>query len=61
MLIVAVPVDAPRARVVAPPPMLSVVALELKRLAVPALVVMEPPLRVRLPLEVISPLRSEVP
>ena len=44
MAIVAVPVAAPRLRVVAAPPIFKVVAVALKRLPVVDVVVTEPPL-----------------
>jgi len=61
LLTVVVPLDAPREIAVAAPPMFKVVAVVLKRLAVAAVVVREPPLRARLPLEVMLPVRVEVP
>jgi hypothetical protein len=54
-LIVAVPVVAPNASVVAAPPMLRVVAVVLKRLPVVAVVVREPPLSAILPAVVTAP------
>ena len=56
MLIVAVPEFAPSVNVAAAPPIERDVAPELKRVAVPAVVVISPPLSARSPDEVISPL-----
>ena len=53
--IVAVPVVAPRVRLVAAPPIFNVVAVVLNRLAVPAVVVSDPPLKAPLPAEVTLP------
>ena len=66
LLTVVVPVDAPKETAVAAPPMLRVVAFALKRLAVPAVVVRDPPLIAALPaavnppFDVISPLSATV-
>jgi len=49
LLIVAVPVDAPRLSVVAAPPILRVVAVVLKRVPVVEVVVNEPPLSAIVP------------
>ena len=49
LLTVVVPVVAPKEKVVAAPPMLRLVAVELKRLAVVCDVVTEPPLTATLP------------
>ena len=61
MLMVAVPVVAPRETEVAAPPMLRVVAPVLKSVAVAAVVVISPPLTARSPEVVISPVAVMVP
>ena len=61
LLIVAVPVDAPSVRVVEAPPIFRVVAVELRRLNVVWLVKISPPLTLRSPPVVISPLAIIVP
>ena len=61
LLSVAVPVVAPRLSVVAAPPILSVVAFALNRFPVEVVVVSEPPLAARLPLDVILPVANRVP
>src|SRR5579884_1964291 len=55
LLIVAVPVAAPKAKVVAAPPTLTVVAFVLNRLPVVLVVVTEPPLAATFPAVVILP------
>ena len=61
LLIVAVPVAAPKARVVAAPPMFKVVAPVLNRLPVVLVVVTEPPLTATLAAAVTLPVRVDVP
>jgi hypothetical protein len=56
---VAVPVVAPRVNEVAVPPMLRVVAVLLKTLAVVCVVVNDPPLTAILPADVTSPVDPE--
>ncbi len=58
---VVVPVAAPSEITVASPPMFTVVALVLKREAVPAVVVMSPPFNAKSPLDVMLPVNVEIP
>jgi hypothetical protein len=61
LLMVVEPVEAPRANVVAAPPMFKVVAPVLNRLAIREVVVSEPPLAAKLPAVVILPVPRIVP
>src|SRR5437879_4645339 len=61
LLIVAVPVAAPSASVVAAPPMFTVVAPVLKRLPVVFVVESVPPFAAMLPVTVVSPVTPSVP
>ena len=61
LLIVVVPLVAPREIVVASPPMFSVVAVVLRRLKVPWFVVMLPPFTARFAPAVTLPVKVETP
>ncbi len=61
LLTVVNPVVSPSEITVASPPMFKVVALVLKREAVPAVVVMSPPFNAKSPADVMSPVNVDVP
>ncbi len=60
LLMVAVPVEAPKETVVAAPPIFKVVAVALTKLKVVAVVVISPPLTARSPVSVVFPVTARV-